>query len=110
MAVVSPLGVLFIFIVSAVFCGPQAYAMTCLAPPRPFVPSDPAQAREFADIIKATVIQTFCAIRFKAVFPTPDSAHGYTQYLGGLLLRQLVCGSPRIHIFELPEGFRNLHR
>ena len=26
--------------------------MTCLAPPRPFVPSDPAQAREFADIIQ----------------------------------------------------------
>ncbi len=52
----------------------------------------------------ATVIQTFCAIRFKAVFPTPDSAHGYTQYLGGLLLRQLVCGSPRIHIFELHKS------
>ncbi|MGZ2259972.1 hypothetical protein [Roseobacter sp. A03A-229] len=26
--------------------------MTCLAPPRPFVPSDAAQVREFADIIQ----------------------------------------------------------
>ena len=48
----SPQTVLFIFVVSAVFCGSQSYAMTCLAPPRPFVPSDPAQAREFADIIQ----------------------------------------------------------
>lgn len=52
MAVVHPRARLFIVIVSAVFCGSQAYAMTCLAPPRPFVPSDPAQAREFADIIQ----------------------------------------------------------
>ena len=52
MVAVNPPALLFIFIVSAVFCGSQSYAMTCLAPPRPFVPSDPAQAREFADIIQ----------------------------------------------------------
>ena len=51
-AAAHPRAFLFIFIVSAVFCGSQAHAMTCLAPPRPFVPSDPAQAREFADIIQ----------------------------------------------------------
>ncbi|MEM6901271.1 MAG: hypothetical protein AAF583_16065 [Pseudomonadota bacterium] len=27
-------------------------AETCLAPPRPFVPSDPDAAREFADLIR----------------------------------------------------------
>ena len=52
MAVAHPRAFPFIFIVSAVFCGSQSYAMTCLAPPRPFVPSDQAQAREFADIIQ----------------------------------------------------------
>ena len=38
-------------IMSAVFCGQMSLADTCLAPPRPFVPSDPAQTLEFADII-----------------------------------------------------------
>ena len=47
----NPLALLFIFIVSAVSCGSQAHAMTCFAPPRPFIPNDPAQAREFADLI-----------------------------------------------------------
>ena len=52
MVVVYPKALLFIFIVSAVFRGSQAHATTCLAPPRPFVPSDLAKAREFADIIQ----------------------------------------------------------
>ena len=29
------------------------HAETCLAPPRPFVPSDPADAREYADLIRS---------------------------------------------------------
>ena len=29
-----------------------AHATTCLAPPRPFVPSNPADAREYADLIQ----------------------------------------------------------
>ena len=60
MAAVNPPDLRFIFIVSAVFCGSQVHAMTCLAPPRPFVPSDPAQAREFADIIQ-TDFETYIA-------------------------------------------------
>ena len=45
----NPQMLLFIFIVSAIFCGSEAHAMACLAPPRPLVPSDPAQARAFAE-------------------------------------------------------------
>lgn len=29
-----------------------AIAESCLAPPRPYVPSDPAAAREYADLIR----------------------------------------------------------
>ena len=39
-------------------------------------------------LAKVTVIQTLCAIGLKAVFSAPDRAHGHTQYLGSLLLRQ----------------------
>jgi hypothetical protein len=35
-----------------VFMGLQAEAQTCLAPSRPFVPSDAADARRFADLIR----------------------------------------------------------
>ena len=39
-------------IVLAVVFGGIAAAETCLAPPRPFVPSDPQAAREYADLIR----------------------------------------------------------
>jgi len=32
--------------------GSAAQAETCLAPARPFVPNDPAAAREYADLIR----------------------------------------------------------
>ena len=39
-------------IVLSVACAGIAAAETCLAPPRPFVPSDPEAAREYADLIR----------------------------------------------------------
>ncbi|WP_259994391.1 hypothetical protein [Sulfitobacter sp. S190] len=36
----------------SLFFGSHAAAETCLAPQRPFVPSDPQAAREYADIIR----------------------------------------------------------
>jgi len=39
-------------IVLAVVFASGAAAGTCLAPPRPFVPSDPEAAREYADLIR----------------------------------------------------------
>ena len=39
-------------IVLAVAFAGTAAAETCLAPPRPFVPSDPRAAREYADLIR----------------------------------------------------------
>ena len=39
-------------IVLAVAFASGAAAGTCLAPPRPFVPSDPEAAREYADLIR----------------------------------------------------------
>lgn len=39
-------------IVLAVVLASTAAAETCLAPPRPFVPSDPEAAREYADLIR----------------------------------------------------------
>ena len=44
----SPLTVICMFVVAAT----AADAETCLAPSRPFVPSDPAAAREYADLIR----------------------------------------------------------
>ena len=38
-------------VLAVVFAGTAA-AGTCLAPPRPFVPSDPQAAREYADLIR----------------------------------------------------------
>lgn len=43
-----PLILIFLFIL----VGFASQAETCLAPPRPFVPSDPAAAREYADLIQ----------------------------------------------------------
>ena len=39
-------------IISLVFLAGGASAETCLAPSRPFVPSDPQAAQEYADIIQ----------------------------------------------------------
>lgn len=39
-------------IVLVVVLASTAAAETCLAPPRPFVPSDPQAAREYADLIR----------------------------------------------------------
>ena len=39
-------------IMSFIFLGVTAQAETCLAPARPFVPSDPAATREFSDLIR----------------------------------------------------------
>ena len=39
-------------IILSIFLGSMAQAETCLAPPRPFVPSDPDAAREYADLIR----------------------------------------------------------
>ena len=38
-------------VLTACFAGPTA-AETCLAPPRPFVPSETEAAREYADLIR----------------------------------------------------------
>ena len=38
-------------VLAACFAGGTA-AETCVAPPRPFVPSDPEAAREYADLIR----------------------------------------------------------
>ena len=47
-----PLLPTLIIIVTSVFVGSAAQAETCLAPARPFVPNDPAAAREYADLIR----------------------------------------------------------
>lgn len=39
-------------IILFIFIGYSAQAETCLAPPRPFVPSDKSAAREYADLIR----------------------------------------------------------
>ena len=44
--------VLSVAIVSSTFLGAAAQAETCLAPARPFVPNDPAAAREYSDLIR----------------------------------------------------------
>ena len=41
-----------IILLSTLLSGP-AYGATCLAPQRPFVPSDPVAAAEYADLIRA---------------------------------------------------------
>ena len=41
-----------VLINSFIFLGSMAQAETCLAPPSPFVPSDPDAAREYADLIR----------------------------------------------------------
>ena len=39
-------------IVFLIFLAEDASAQTCFAPPRPFVPSDPLAAQEYADLIR----------------------------------------------------------
>lgn len=41
-----------LFVVSLMFTAGSTLAETCLAPLRPFVPSDPQTAQEYADLIK----------------------------------------------------------
>lgn len=45
------IGLPILILLSGLAAGP-AGAETCLAPHRPYVPSDPAAAREYADIIR----------------------------------------------------------
>ena len=40
-------------IVFLIFLAGDASAQTCFAPPRPFVPSDPLAAQEYADLIRS---------------------------------------------------------
>ncbi|OUS19007.1 MULTISPECIES: hypothetical protein [Sulfitobacter] len=47
-----PFLILLVAIALPVFVSSAAQAETCLAPARPFVPNDPAAAREYADLIR----------------------------------------------------------
>lgn len=43
----------FALIILQISAVSQAHAQGCLAPSRPFVPSDPSAAREYADLIRS---------------------------------------------------------
>ena len=47
-----PFLTLIVAVALLVFVSSAAQAETCLAPARPFVPNDPAAAREYADLIR----------------------------------------------------------
>lgn len=85
------------FIIISILSVSASYAETCLAPSRPFVPSDPADAREYADLIRRdfetylTDVQSYFRCleveRMRVFLEAKDVAQEYERFLSTSRLR-----------------------